>query len=445
MTPYEVMLSESQERMLCIVEKGKEDEITAIFSKWGLNSVVIGEVTDDDLVHVYEGDELVAEVKAKSLVDECPTYEMQAEEPGYIKEVQAVDVTSYPEPDCYCGTLKALLASPNIASKEWVYHQYDHMVQLNSVVMPGSDAAVLRIKGTRKGVATSTDCNARYVYLDPYMGGMIAVAEAARNVACTGAEPLGLTNCLNFGNPEKPEAFWQFRRAVEGIAAACRHFEIPVTGGNVSFYNETPEMAIYPTPVIGMVGLMDDIDARCTQNFKEEGDVVVLVGDYPVSGIADLGLGGSEYLAVVHNVEAGMPPSLDLNREAAVQNLVRDAVRKGLLASTHDCSEGGLAISIAESCITGKQGANITLPVSEYSLSAQLFGEKQSRVVVSVKKDNLEALMNMARTAGVPVAVLGEAGGNELKIQDSGKNAVVTLSVDEIESTWRGAIECMMS
>ncbi|MDO8684136.1 MAG: phosphoribosylformylglycinamidine synthase subunit PurL, partial [Armatimonadota bacterium] len=301
MTPYEVMLSESQERMLCIIEKGHEDDVAKVFKKWGLNAVVIGKVTDDGFVHVYEGENLVARIPAKSLADECPTYALETEEPEYIRLAQSVDLSALPEPNDYNKVLLDLLAIPSIASKKWVYDQYDHMVQTNTAILPGSDAAVLRIRGTDKAIAITTDCNARYCYLDPFVGAQIAVAEAARNLVCSGARPLGVTDCLNFANPEKPEAFWQFKRAVEGLAEACEFFNTPVISGNVSFYNETPETAIYPTPVIGMLGLIEDCDHRCEQGFKAEGDIVALLSGGRLIGDVSH-LGGSEYLKIIHDM-----------------------------------------------------------------------------------------------------------------------------------------------
>jgi len=274
------------------------------------------------------------------------------------------------------------------------------------------------------------------------VGGMIAVAEAARNLACAGADPLAITDCLNFGNPEKPEAFWQFRRAVEGIADACRFFDIPVISGNVSFYNETPERAIFPTPVIGMVGILQNVERRCTQGFKADGDVVVLIGDYPVQDPSDLGLGGSEYLAVIHGIEAGRPPKLDLAHERAVQNVVRTAVEQGILSSAHDTSEGGLAVALAECCISGRLGARVSIP---RGTAAELFGERQSRVIVSVSKENLDKLARIAAAEGVPITELGEVGGKELQISDHQKNAILSLKVEDMESAWRGAIGCLMS
>lgn len=271
MTPYEIMLSESQERMLAIVQKGKEDDVIGVFKKWGLQAVVVGEVTDDGLVHVYEGDDLVAQVPAKSLADEAPTYYLETEEPAYLAGVQNYDLTKIPEPADYNEALLKLLGTPTIASKRWVYEQYDHMVQTNTAVLPGSDAAVLRIRGSKKAVAVVTDCNGRYCYLDPFVGAQIAVAEAARNLACSGARPAGTTDCLNFGNPEKPEAFWQFKRAVEGLAEACEFFGAPVVSGNVSLYNETPECAIYPTPSIGMLGIIEDAEKTLHVRFQGGG------------------------------------------------------------------------------------------------------------------------------------------------------------------------------
>ncbi len=290
MSAYEIMLSESQERMLAIAKKGHEDDVAAIFKKWGLNAIVIGHVTDDGLVHVYDGDELVAEVPAKSLADEAPMYYLDAEEPAYLARVHNYDLSSLPEPKDYNEALLKVLAAPSIASKQWVYEQYDHMVQTNTAILPGSDAAVLRIRGSKKGIGVVSDCNGRYCYLDPFVGAQIAVAEAARNLACSGARPVGATDCLNFGNPEKPEAFWQFKRAVEGLAEACEFFGAPVISGNVSFYNETPDGSIYPTPAIGLLGVLDDVDKRCSSEFKGAGDTIVLI-----SGRERSDLGGSEY------------------------------------------------------------------------------------------------------------------------------------------------------
>ena len=434
MTPYEIMLSESQERMLAIVKKGHEDDVAGVFKKWGLNAVVVGEVTNDGLVHVYDGDELVAQVPAKSLADEAPTYHLKTEEPAYLKDAQNYDLSQIPEPEDYTKALFQILCSPSISSKEWVYQQYDHMVQTNTAVLPGSDAAVLRIRETEKGIAVTTDCNGRYVYLDPYTGAQIAVAEAARNLACSGARPVGATDCLNFGNPEKPEAFWQFERAVKGLADACDFFGAPVVSGNVSFYNETPEMAIHPTPVIGLLGLIDDVTKRCTSEFKNEGDVIALI-----SGACEPdSLTASEYLNTIHGIAAGRPPKLNMEREKNVHEVVIRAIGKDILSSAHDCSDGGLAIALAESCIMGKVGADIALQ-TDCKPSAALFGETQSRVVVSLSAGKLAALKEIAGEIDVEVVTLGKVGGDALKIKVNGK-ALVDANVSEMETGWRSVI-----
>lgn len=444
MTPYEIMLSESQERMLACVEKGHEDEVAAVFKKWGLNAVVVGEVTDDELVHVYDGDELVAQIPAKSLADEAPTYELETTEPAYLQEAWNYDLSTIPEPDDYNHAVMTLLESPSIASKEWVYEQYDHMVQTNTAVMPGSDAAVIRIRGTKKGVAMVTDCNGRYCYLDPFVGAQIAVAEAARNLACSGARPIGVTDCLNFGNPEKPEAFWQFKRAVEGMAEVCEHFHAPVVSGNVSFYNETPEMAIYPTPVVGMVGLIDDVEKRCTSGFKNEGNVIVLISGTRVDSDEDEpvceeeSLGGSEYLKVVHGLAVGRPPLLDLCKEKRVQEAVLAAIEKGLLSSAHDCSDGGLAITLAESCILGNVGASVSI-LANCAPAAALFSEGQSRIVVSLPVEKLGALREIVDEHKVESTVLGKVGGDSLRITINDV-PVVGLKVSGMEYAWRTSI-----
>lgn len=445
MSPYEIMLSESQERMLAIIRKGHEDEVGTIFKKWGLNAVVVGEVTDDELVRVYDGGELVAQVPTKSLADDAPIYYLETEEPHYLRKVQDYDLSNIREPDDYNKALLKLLAVPSIASKQWVYEQYDHMVQTNTAVLPGSDAAVLRVRGTKKAIAIVTDCNGRYCYLDPYVGAQIAVAEAARNLACSGARPVGVTDCLNFGNPEKPEAFWQFKRAVEGLAEACEFFDAPVVSGNVSFYNETPEGAIYPTPTIGMLGLMDDVDKRCTANFKNEGDIIVLISGFridhdPASGeICEMeSLGGSEYLNTMYKLAVGRLPALNMDREKRVHRVVLRAIDKRLIDSAHDCSDGGFAICLAESCIQGKIGARISM-LANCSASAALFAETQSRIVVSLPADNLGALREIVDEMGVECSVLGEVTGKQLSISINDVE-VIDLPVGEMESCWRNSI-----
>lgn len=446
MTPYEVMLSESQERMLAIVEKGKEDEVAAVFKKWGLSAVVIGEVVDDGIVHVWEGDQLVAEVPAKSLADDAPTYFLEMEEPEYLAEVRKFDLSRIPEPDDYNEALEKLLASPSLASKEWVYRQYDHMVQTNTAIMPGSDAAALRIRGTKKAIALVADCNGRYCYLDPFVGAQIAVAEAARNLACVGAKPLGVTDCVSFGNPEKPDIFWQFKRAIEGMAEACELFGTPVISGNVSFYNETPETAIYPTPVVGMLGLIKDAEKHCTMGFKHEGDVIALLTGHRIAADteADPGvcatndLGGSEYLKVMHNVVAGRPPSLDIEDEKRLHSCLIDAISNGLLSSAHDCSDGGLAVAIAESSVAGGLGADASV-VADCGASVALFGEAQSRAVVSLPSELLGKLREVVDQHGIECTILGKVQGNCLRIAVNGV-AVIDCSIEHIGGIWKNAI-----
>jgi len=439
MEPYELMMSESQERMLLVVKAGQEERVAGIFHKWDLNAVVIGRVTDDGVLRVRDNGKVVAEMAAQELASP-PTYDMPAEEPGYLAQAAARDLSALPLPRDYDRALLDLLGSANIASKRWVWEQYDHMVQVNTSVLPGGDAAVLRIKGTPRAIAVTTDCNSRYCYLDPYVGAQIAVAEAARNVVVTGAEPAGITDGLNFGNPEKPDRFWQFRRAVEGLAAACRELGLPVVSGNVSFYNETTTDAIHPTPVIGMVGVIEDIERRCTMDFKEAGDKVILLGETREE------LGGSEYLAVAHGIEAGRPPALDLAREKAVQAACLAAIRKGLARSAHDCSEGGLAVALAESCIRGNIGAHLRLPAEQAALrpDAALFGESQSRILLSVRPQDVEAAGRLADSQGVPWAVIGEVGGDGLRIASPSGAPLVDLPVAEMEQAYEGAIPGMM-
>jgi len=437
MTPYEIMLSESQERMLVVVKQGKEEEVRNIFARWGLEAVVVGRVTDDGYLTVREGERVVARVPAKALTDSCPVYEREARKPAYLLQAQEYDLGSLPEMEDYSNSLLTLLSTPTIASKEWVYRQYDYMVGLNTVIGPGAaDAAVLRIKGSKKGIAVTTDCNSRYVYLDPYRGGQIAVAEAARNLACAGALPLAVTDCLNFGNPEKPEIFWQFKEAVAGMSEACRVLETPVTGGNVSFYNETRGEAIYPTPVVGMIGLIEDLDRVSTLAFKNDGDIVILLGQNKDE------LGASLYLSVIHGLEAGRPPEINLQMEKLVQRTVLELIKEGLVTASHDCAEGGLAVALAESCIAGGIGADIILnePLRASSL---LFGETQSRIIIATPKDRVDETLNRLKASGVPYKVLGNVGGTELNITGSGWK--VRLEVETMAEKYRGAIPCIMS
>jgi phosphoribosylformylglycinamidine synthase len=448
MTPYEIMLSESQERMLCIAQRGTEQRVMDVFKKWGLSAALVGHVTADGLVRIKDNGVVVAEVPAKSLTDQCPTYYLETQEPDYIRQVQAFDFASLAEPESYADALKALLDSPSIASKEWVTAQYDSMVQTQTVHSPGSDAAILRVRGTHKGIALKLDGNGRYGYLDPYVGGQIAVVEAARNVACVGARPAGVTDNLNFANPEKPTGFWQFRRSVEGIAAATEAFGIPVVSGNVSFYNETPDGPIFPTPTIGMLGILDDVNRRCQAAFRDdgEGDTIVLLTAYddPTGG-----LGGSEYLSAVHSIEAGTPPCVDLQGEKRLQELLVECIGEGLFASCHDVSDGGLAVCLAECGILSCQGALVLLNPADFPgvlpASALLFGEAQGRVVVTVRTEKqFVRLKERAATQGIRAAWIGTVGGENLRIA-MGPRDLIDLPVSELASISAGAIPRRMA
>ncbi|MBU0693706.1 MAG: phosphoribosylformylglycinamidine synthase subunit PurL [Candidatus Omnitrophica bacterium] len=438
MEPWEVMMSESQERMLICARKGKEKEIQEIFLKWDLHAVVIGKVTDNGMVCVKDKGKIVAEVSAHSLT-EAPVYDMPYEKPDYLDELNKLDVTKLYEPKDYNEVLLKLLNCPTICNKAWVYEQYDHMVQTNTIILPGMSAAVIRLKGTNKAIAATTDCNSRFCYLNPYRGAQMAVAEAARNLVCSGAEPAAVTDCLNFGNPEKPDRFWYFKNCVEGIARACEFFNIPVISGNVSFYNESPKGAIYPTPTIGMIGIIEDAGKICRQHFKKESDVIILLGSLKQ------GLGGSEYLKEIHGLTRGDVPDLDLQLEQSVQAAVLQAIRKGLVNSAHDCSEGGLAVTIAEACITEENqmlGAVIKLDVLEnfcLRMDEILFAEAPSRIVVSVNKDNLSALCEIAKKHSVPCQILGEVKGDRL-IARYKEKTIIDLSLVKLSDSWRKAI-----
>ncbi len=431
MVPYELMLSESQERMLIVARKGTEDKVLDIFRKWDLEAEIIGVVTDDRKMRVRSGDRVVAEIPAHPLAEEGPVYERPMSRPDWMDEARRLDLSAVPVPGDLNGTLLSLLSSPGIARKQWVWEQYDHMVRINTVVLPGSDAAVIRVPGSaRKGLALSTDCNPLYCWLDPREGAKAAVAESARNIVCSGGRPLAITNCLNFGNPEKPAIMWQFAQAVEGIAEACRAFGTPVTGGNVSFYNETLGVGVFPTPTIGMVGLLEDVSKHMTQWFKSPGDTVVLLGE------AGEEVGGSEYLRLVHGLRKGLPPRVDLNREKSVQDLCLWAIESGLLSSAHDCSEGGIGVALAECCLSGPGlvGAEIRLePASRPD--ALLFGESQGRIVVSLPEGKLESLQGEARARGVASAVIGKVGGPRLRVDGGG--SLVDLSLDDMNHAWR--------
>jgi len=435
MTPYEIMLSESQERMLAIAEKGREAEVIAVFHKWGLNAEVVGEVTDTGRVVILDNGVVAADVPAKSLTDECPTYYLKTTEPDYLKDRQKLDVSTITEPTDYNDVLKRLLGSPSIASKRWVFEQYDHMVQTQTAAFPGkADAAILKIRGTNKAIALTTDCNSRYVYLDPYVGAQHAVAESYRNLACTGAKALAVTDCLNFANPEKPDNFWQFRRAVEGLADACETLGTPVISGNVSFYNETPTAAIFPTPTIGMLGLIDDADTRIGQGFLRADDII-----YVLAGGAAT-IGGSAYLATIHGIENGLPPALDLSQEKKNAAFVLESI--GLLKiihSAHDISDGGLAVALAESALATGLGARVTLAGAD---ALQLFGERSASYLLTVSEANADEFESVAETADVGdhlrrIGVVKDDG--RLTITN-GEKAVVSVDLTELSEIYESAI-----
>ncbi len=431
MTAYEMMLSESQERMLLVVKKGREDEIKAIFDKYGLDAVAIGRVTDDKMLRLLHNGEVVAEVPADALAEDAPVYHKPSKEPAYFGEFQAMENVE-PEVKDYKATLTALLKAPTVASKEWVYDQYDYQVRTNTVVAPGSDAAVIRVRGTNKGLAMTTDCNSRYIYLDPETGGKIAVAEAARNIVVSGGEPLAITDCLNFGNPEKPEIFWQIEKSADGISAACTALNAPVIGGNVSLYNERSGEAVYPTPTIGMVGLVKDLSHVTTQEVKNAGDIVYLIGESTTE------FGGSELQKLVHGKIFGQAPSIDLDVEAARQKAILTAIREGFVQSAHDVSEGGVAVALVETTFSAKDlGLYVTL---EGSAVTALFSESQSRFIVTVKEENthiFETIIPEAKKIGVVT--------DDAKITINGDTGVlVEGTVEEFRSAWKGAIPCLV-
>jgi phosphoribosylformylglycinamidine synthase II len=445
MTPYEILLSESQERMLIIARRGKENVVREVFEKWDVPCAQIGRVTSDGMMRVRNNGEIAAEIPAKALAEEAPLYSRDAKAPVAAslwdasspagRRLQKIDNQK---------ALRQLLRDPTIASKNWVYRQYDHTVRTGTLVRPGSDAAVFFVRYANKILAATTDCNSTYCALDPREGGKIAVAEAARNLTCSGARPLALTDCLNFGNPYKPQNFWQLREAVEGVAEACREFGTPITGGNVSLYNESPDGVVDPTPTIAMVGLIDHENHITTQWFKNEGDAIILVGS--VAGVGDPGqrkpgqsnaagindpgynLGGSHYVKVCHGLKIGPPPHVDLPHEIKIQSAVRDLIREGLVKSAHDCSEGGLAVALAECCFNPEEllGADICCShgpmgrrgqTSHSDVATVLFNESQSRIVISVAPENLDNTMSILRGRDVPSQQLGQVGDNELRIQ----------------------------
>jgi phosphoribosylformylglycinamidine synthase II len=463
MSSYEIMLSESQERMLIIVKKGREAEVQRIFDKWDLPWAEIGFVTDTGRMVVRHGGKVIVDIPAKKIADESPIYQREFAEPKYLAEVRAFTLDGIADTKDAVANLKTLLSWPTIASKNWVYRQYDYMVRDNTIVAPGSDAAVIRIKddsvpespGAKfpdKFIAMSVDCNGGYVYLDPYEGGKIAVAEACRNLACSGAVPLGATDNLNYGNPHNPELFWQLKESVRGLADACRHFNAPVTGGNCSLYNQNPSGPIDPTPTVAVVGLIEKPEHITTQWFKDEGDSILLLGDIVDAGDKLQGLGGSAYLKVVHGKKTGTPPRMDMEKEKTLHDALRGWIAQGVIKSAHDCSEGGLAVALAESCISQQVaretprliGASVDLSAAkDVRLDALLFGETQSRIVISTTAHNAAKVLGQAKVLGIPAAQIGKVGGSELKIKTA--TAEFTAPLAELHDGWWNSIARVMA
>ena len=438
MTPYEILLSESQERMLIIAHKGKEQTIVDIFQKWDLPYAEVGVVKDDGMMRVLMDGEVVAEIPANKLADDAPLYSRETKP---RPAPTPLDLSALPGVDNRAALL-ALLADPTIASKNWVYRQYDHMVRLGSVVLPGSDAAVFLIREANKIVAATSDCNAIYCHLDPRNGARIAIAEAARNLACSGATPIAVTDNLNFGNPHHPENFWQLVECVEGLAEGCRAFNTPVTGGNVSLYNQSPAGAIDPTPTVGMVGLIEDEKHITTSHFKNAGDVIILLGDL-VDPNADSGLGGSHFVKVLHGKKAGSVPTIDFAKELAIHEAMRSLIKAGLVQSAHDCSEGGVAVALAESCLSNREepiGASVTLPAGRADVA--LFNEAQSRIVITATEANAKAALSLLESRGIAASRLGTVGGSDLKIT-IGSNELM-WPVTELHQSWFDSIRHAM-
>ena len=438
MTPYEIMLSESQERMLAICRPGKENKFEAVCKKWDIEFALLGKVKDDKNLTVTFQGKTVADIPSfyLSAGDGAPVYKRETKRPAYLDTVQHLDTETLPQPDDLQEAFLQVFSSPNIVSKEWIYRQYDHMVRTNTVEVPGGDAAVIRIKGTERAIATKTDCNGRYVYLDPRRGAAIAVAESARNVICTGAKPVAITNCLNFGNPYKPEIFWQFSEAIAGMGEACRTLGTPVTGGNVIFYNESEKLQVFPTPVIGMLGIIDDITHITPSAFQNEDDRVYLVGETHIE------IGGSEYLKRIHKKVAGIPPEIDLNLEKNVQDTVYKAICSGLIASAHDIADGGLLIALAECCIM-EEGKSFGIEAAiESGLRPDIlyFSESQSRFIVSVKLQAEEKFEALFKRAALPVQKIGIVGGNRFAV-----NSHIDITTAELKEIYFNTLPNIMN
>ena len=440
MTPYEVMLSESQERMLLVCRKGTESAVKEIFDKWELNAEVVGKVTNGGMVTIKDDGEIVANLPAAELSESAPKYTRTYSEPENLAERQSFNINKVSEPRNLTKTLLKLVSSPNLCSRECVYKQFDHQVMSNTIVMPGSDAAVIRIKNTDMAVAMSLDCNSRYCYLDPYIGGMQAVAEATRNVACSGAKPIAITDCLNFGSPERADVMWGFIETIEGITKACKALGTPVVSGNVSFYNQTDDQAIFPTPTIGAVGVLEDHNKLVGQYFQSPGDVIILLGEIEPE------IGGSEYMSFVHNVEQGIIPKVNLQREATLQKTMIDLADKKLVSSIHDISDGGLAVCLCECLFTTKSNDQVGFKVklkSDFRDDITLFSETQSSAVISINKSYVDLVMGLAKANALPATIIGEVTTSEISFEINGDKKII-CKADELVSAWRGALPSWM-
>jgi phosphoribosylformylglycinamidine synthase II len=443
MTAYEIMLSESQERMLLVAQKGREDEVFRVFEKWGLDAVEVGKVTAGNKLSVLHHGEVVAEIPNQALTDDAPVYKrpLARWEPPVPREMP--EHIEFNDGNDFTESLKKLLASPNICGKRWVWQQYDHMVQTNTVEAPGAgDAGVIRIKGSQRGLAMALDGNGRWCYLDPRLGAMHAVAEAARKVACSGATPVGATNCLNFGNPEKPHIMWQFSQTIDGITKACEELEIPITGGNVSFYNETLGEGIYPTPVLGVVGILDDVHKNAAMHFAAAGRTIVLLRAGEAADITDVEseFGSSEYAKEILGALWGYPPELDLEKEAALQKAVVELIQQGLVDSVHDCSDGGLAVALAEKSFATGVGARVNLVSNGLPVEFVLFGEDASRILLSCDPQNLSRIQQIAKENGIVADVLGETIPDRLEISLDNRLLVSSL-ISELGAEYEAALE----
>jgi len=433
MTSYEILLSESQERMLIVAKKGFEDKVKAIFSKWDLDCEVVGKVIEEETVRILEGGAVAAEIPVTILTDSAPRYDRPAERPEWQDEVQSLDMEKIALPADYNEVFLKLLASTNISSREFIYSQFDFMVRTDTVVEPGSDSAVVRIKGTNRAIALTVDCSPIYCFLDPKNGAKAAVAEAARNLVCSGAKPLALTDCLNFGNPERPEVMWQFTEAVEGIKDACLTLAVPVIGGNVSFYNETSGRGVYPTPTIGMLGLIEDTDLITRQWFRGPGDVIAILGQ------TRAGLGGTEYLRLIHGKECGEGPVMDLDVEKSLHRACLEAIKTGIILSAHDCSEGGAAVALAECALNPEGSVGVDVALGEDSTlrpDEVLFGETQSRILLSLKEAGIKKLQDICASHGVPIEIIGRTVDDGFRIK-----GLIETSLNDLHEAFRSSLQ----